>query len=119
MTQTWQWLLAVAGGIVVLAAALVAIAKGFGVIDRGMKRANEFLDDWRGEPRRPGYPARPGVPERLERIEISQARTEVRLDNVEAQLTPANGAALGTLRETVDRIEQTVVPPDAAPTSPA
>jgi hypothetical protein len=116
MTQTWQWLLAAAGGIVVLAAALAAIVKGFGVIDRGMKRFNEFLDDWRGEPARPGYPARPGVPARLEGIEISQARTEARLDNVEAQLTPANGAISGTLRETVDRIEQTV---DAAPTSSA
>ena len=113
MTQGWQWILAAAGGIVVLAAALASIAKLIGVVDRGMKRANQFLDDWGGEPARPGYAARPGMPERLERIETSQARTEIRLDNVEAQLTPANGAVSGTLRDTVDRIEQTVTPPDA------
>ena len=101
--NAWQWLLAVAGGIVALAAALAAIAKGFRVIDRGMKRANEFLDDWRGESARPGYPSRPGVPERLERIED-------RLDGVETQLAPKNGVTT-TLRDSVDRIEQIVVPP--------
>lgn len=32
-------------------------------------RLSSFLDDWFGEPARPGFPRRPGVPERLEIVE--------------------------------------------------
>ena len=51
-----------------------------------------FLADWAGEPPRPGYPGRPGVPERLERL-------EVRVANVEAELSPNGG------RSVRDRVE--------------
>jgi hypothetical protein len=42
---------------------------------RTLGQLREFLDDWRGEPARPGSAARPGVPERLAAIE--QRTTEV------------------------------------------
>src|SRR5690606_41797010 len=51
-----------------------------------------FLADWAGEQPRPGYPGRPGVPERLERL-------EVRVANVEAELSPNGG------RSVRDRVE--------------
>ena len=106
----WEVMLAVAGAIVVLSAAAVSVARVFRLLDRAAKRWNEFLEDWRGEPARKGYPARPGVPERLEHIEH-------RIDRVETQLAPTNGV-ITTLRESVDRIEQTVAPLSAPEQSP-
>lgn len=71
-----QWLI-VAGAV---ATALLAIG---GVIRMWVaplaRRTNEFLDDWFGQPARPGVPSRPGVPERLASIEsaYSEVRSEV------------------------------------------
>lgn len=65
---------------------------------RTLRRIDVFLDDWYGEPARPGQPARPGVPERLEAIEN-------RVGRVETQLRPNGGS---TLRDAVARIEETV-----------
>lgn len=33
------------------------------------RKVNQFLDDWRGQDARPGFPGRAGVPERLARVE--------------------------------------------------
>lgn len=42
-------------------------------VRRAWAPVREFLDDWRGEPARPGVDERPGVLERLDRIERWQA----------------------------------------------
>lgn len=88
--MTWP---EIAGGLAGVAVTLGAIgtAMGWGWRKVGRPLA-EFLADWRGEPPRPGYPGRPGVPERLERL-------EVRVANVEAELSPNGG------RSVRDRVE--------------
>ncbi|MFI9418110.1 hypothetical protein [Streptomyces werraensis] len=56
------------------------------------RRTSQFLDDWYGEPPRPGVPARPGVMERM-------AGMEERLGHVWHEVYPNNG---GSLRDAVD-----------------
>lgn len=67
-----------------ICAALLAIIGLVGLIVRAalrtLRRLDDFLSDWRGEPRRPGQPRRPGVMERIERIE--------------AQLRPNGGSSM-------------------------
>lgn len=53
-------------------AALVLLGYAFKItrfLVRLLKSTSEFLDDWKGELERPGFPARPGIPERVARIE--------------------------------------------------
>ncbi|MEU1815120.1 hypothetical protein ABZ543_07975 [Streptomyces roseifaciens] len=56
------------------------------------RRADQFMDDWYGEPERPGVPPRPGLMERVGAIES-------RLERVEHELHPDDG---GSLRDAVD-----------------
>lgn len=63
----------------------------FRSIRRVAVRIDEFMDDWAGQPARPGVHRRPGVMERLERIEH--------------ELKPNSGESL---RDAVNRIEAQV-----------
>ncbi|GAA5048138.1 hypothetical protein HNP84_000235 [Thermocatellispora tengchongensis] len=56
---------------------------------------DDFLDDWRGEPPRPGVPARPGVMERLERVEQEVVA-------VRHEVTTNDGSSL---KDAVKRVE--------------
>lgn len=55
----------------------------------------EFLEDWRGEPSRPGVPGRAGVLERLEALESATA-------TIRAEVTPNGG---GSIKDAVRRID--------------
>ncbi|MFF4755543.1 hypothetical protein ACWD5R_32050 [Streptomyces sp. NPDC002514] len=81
------------GGMVSFAGGLLAVAwhliRGAGRLGR---RIDQFIDDWQGEPARPGLPARPGVMERMSGMED-------RLTRVEHELYPNSG---GSLRDAVD-----------------
>lgn len=52
--------------VLTIATALLAI---FRWLYRQFKSLDDLLNDWRGEPERPGVPRRPGVLERLDNIE--------------------------------------------------
>ena len=73
--------------IAVVVGGLAAAAKA----TRVLKQFGDTLDDWRGEPERPGVPGRPGVMTRLAKIE--------------AELRPNHGSSL---RDAVNRIEAAV-----------
>lgn len=85
-----------------VAAALTAIVTALYVggrwVWRTLRRVDEWLDDWYGDPGRPGVPARLGVPERL-------ARLEEQVTTIAAQVQPNGGS---TLRDAVARIEESV-----------
>lgn len=62
MNPTVQSVLVGIGAIAtIIAAVFTAIRSG----GRKAKKIDDFLEDWYGEPERPGVPARPGVMERL------------------------------------------------------
>lgn len=62
MNPTVQSLLVGVGAIVTIIAAVFTAVRSGG---RKAKKFDDFLEDWYGEPERPGVPARPGVMERL------------------------------------------------------
>jgi len=92
--------------IVLAATALGAIIwAGRGAVNF-IERWNQFLDDWNGEPERPGISqARPGVLKRLTRLEESQAA-------VETAVKPNAGHSI---KDQITRIEEHVVPPENRP----
>lgn len=71
-----------------------ALAGGARWISRRWRRIARFLDDWNGEPARPGVLERPGVMTRLARTEEWQTRTDGRLDRIEVQVFPNHGNSL-------------------------
>jgi hypothetical protein len=82
------------GGVATAATGLAAALWRFlrGVMHTA-RRAEQFMDDWYGEPARPGVPERPSMMERVSGI-------EARLGRVEHELHPNDGASL---RDAVDR----------------
>jgi hypothetical protein len=58
--------IAVAGGLTVVVTALAAFWRWAWPF---LRRVGHFLDDWFGEPARPGFPGQSGVMERLARVE--------------------------------------------------
>lgn len=88
-----------------LAAALLAVAGVLALLyrtviaaNRTWRRVQDFLDDWRGEPARPGVPARQGIMARLEWI-------EQRVAMVEREVRPNGGRSL---KDQVTRIETAI-----------
>lgn len=63
------------------------------------RRVQDFLDDWNGEPARPGVPARPGFPDRIAAIEADTAFTKT-------ELKTNHGTSL---RDAVNRMEKHLV----------
>lgn len=88
------------GGAVSLLAGLVTLLWRLvrGLIRFG-RRVDDFIDDWQGEPPRPGVPARPGVMERMEGMETRMGVMEDGLARVTHELYPNSGESL---RDAVD-----------------
>lgn len=83
---------AAAAALVGFAAVLWRLGRA---VARVLARVDEFVDDWQGQPGRPGVPQRPGVMARLGGI-------EQRLSRVEHELQPNSGHSL---RDAVNRID--------------
>jgi hypothetical protein len=84
--------LALAGGIVVVVGGVVALIRW---LRHHLGGLADFINDWHGEPARPGVQPRPGVMERL-------AGIENRLTDVEHELKPNSGKSL---RDAVNRVD--------------
>jgi hypothetical protein len=83
--QVLVWVGSAVGAVTVVLTAWRVVIKP---IAGAVRRVVHFLDDWFGEPARPGQEARPGIPDRIAAIEH--------------QLRPNGGK---TLRDRVDVIE--------------
>lgn len=68
--------------IAAVGAALAALTKWVILpIATFVRRIVQFLEDWFGEPARPGFEERPGVMQRLANVEHSSQRAEFHLGN--------------------------------------
>ncbi|WP_237404776.1 hypothetical protein [Actinacidiphila reveromycinica] len=108
------------GGVITVLAGVAALLwRAVSAVIRLARRVDEFMDDWAGEPGRPGVPPRPGVMERV-------ATIDERLTRVEHELYPNSG---GSLRDAVDQANERLVrlcpdpdacdPPGSPPAPPA
>ncbi|MBP2331230.1 hypothetical protein JOF56_011615 [Kibdelosporangium banguiense] len=79
------------GGLVLVVGLFAKVWKAIRPVWRG---TGNFLEDWNGEPERPGVPAKPGVMERLRAI-------EQKVDGIDHELHPNSGQSL---RDQVDSI---------------
>lgn len=95
VTDPVQLIVTVAATITALTVLLAAGRKTF----LFLHRVGHFLDDWQGEPERPGVPRRPGVMEQLgdhsQRLKVVEDRS--------AQLTPNGGNHLLDKVNEIDR----------------
>ena len=110
MTEKLDAWMAIAGGIVVLVGAVVAVGRW---LRRQFRPMAEFVEDWRGEPSRPGVAPRPGVMPRLATIEQQTALIpgiDQRLSAVEHELHPNSGASLRDAINRVDRRTREAMP---------
>lgn len=95
--------------VVQAAAAVVTLGTAVGVTVAGgrwcrarWRRVSDFLDDWNGEPARPGFAGRPGVPERLATVEATMTATAAEVATIRAEVTPNGG---GSMKDAVGRID--------------
>lgn len=86
---------ALCGAILTIAALVKFVGRP---LWKGWRRIDAFLQDWNGEPARPGRAAVPSMPERVSGVES-------RLTKVETQVTP-NGGNTTRLGDRVLRLEQ-------------
>lgn len=91
---------ALAGGILAVIGILTAVV---GVGRRMFRGVSNLLDDWNGEPARPGVPAQPGVMERIRNLDDGQLNIIDRLKRVEHEVLPNSGTSLN---DKVTRIDQ-------------
>lgn len=82
-------------------------------------RAKQFLDDWEGEPERPGFDEKPGIKARLHSMEnvltVHVADETIRFDKIDqtiasnAETLEENRTAIDSLIPTVDSIKDQVL----------
>lgn len=107
----WTFLFGLVGALSVVIPAVVGVVVWVTRHVRSLsmfsdERLTTFLDDWCGEPARPGFPARPGIPERLEKVEEGQAALLERLSTVEADTKQLQRNGGAHLADSVARIER-------------
>ncbi|MFI1956129.1 hypothetical protein ACH437_30545 [Streptomyces xinghaiensis] len=108
----WGGAVSLLGGLVAVVWRLVRGAARFG------RRVNEFIDDWRGEPARPGVPPRPGVMERMGRLEERMGGVEGDLQRIKHELYPDSGASLRDAVDLANRRLALLCPETCAPGGP-
>jgi hypothetical protein len=60
---------------------LLVLYKCVVLLYTGWKRIDNFLDDWNGEPGRPGHEATLSMPERMDQVEARLTALEVTIQN--------------------------------------
>jgi hypothetical protein len=99
-----------AGVIAVVCAAGFGLWRVLRVLARLVATGDDFRDDWRGSPARPGVAARPGVMERMATIEGQTGqipRLVERVEAIEHEMHPNGG---DSLRDQLDIVVREIAP---------
>lgn len=104
----WGTILQWAGGLVLLAGALGVLVKGGRWVARIWVKIERFLDDWNGEPARPGRDAVPGMMERVVTLEKLSRQ-------VVHEVTPNSGSSM---KDALKRVEDNLGTRETVPTDP-
>lgn len=83
-----RWIIvagAVAAALTAIGVVLTKVAKG---MYRAWRKVDAFLEDWAGEPERPGRDAVPAMPVRVRKLEILGSLHEGRLAALEGKHKP-------------------------------
>ncbi|MFV2198470.1 hypothetical protein [Nocardiopsis sp. LOL_012] len=86
------------GGFAAVVTAITVVTVGVRKVLAMLRRVGHFLDDWAGEPERPGVESRPGVISRLSGI-------ETRLGKVEHEVQHNDGSSM---KDSQKRTEEAV-----------
>lgn len=102
--MAWQQIVAASVGTAAILAASYAVARLVRDIALGTRKLARMVDDWLGEPERPGVPGsgRPSVLARLAAIEEGQRATR--------EIQAEHGRQLAELTTRVARLEQELRP---------
>lgn len=87
------------GGIAAAGFILLIAAKYLKPPSKGIEH---FLEDWNGEPERPGVPARPGMMQRMAALEAFTIKYSPVIDRLDHEMHPNSG---GSLADAVNRTE--------------
>jgi hypothetical protein len=82
-TAIWVDPLVILGIIATIITAAAVVVKG---IKPFLRRISDFLDDWNGQPGRPGVPKRPGVMERLSTMEDVSTRLSNDVEQIHVRM---------------------------------
>ncbi|MFI6496013.1 hypothetical protein [Nonomuraea typhae] len=82
-------IIVISGYVTAIGAAVALLWRGAALLIALIRKINDFLDDWNGEPEREGVPERPGVMKRL--------------STIEAELQPNHG---GSIKDAVKRTDE-------------
>lgn len=99
--------LGIVGTLVLIGYILWRMRGFFAAIARGVHRVHDFLDDWNGEPARPGKDAEPGVMERLQVLEDKQDEQGDLIDDMHHELKPNGGSSMN---DRLTRVEKRLNP---------
>lgn len=91
----WADILQWAGALTIVAGALAALVKGGRWVSSLWRKIDLFLDDWNGEPARPGREAVPGV---LQRLVVLEQLAQ----HVAHEVTPNSGSSM---KDSLARLE--------------
>lgn len=94
--SVWPFL----GAILLVCFACGMFWKTFGPI---IKKTTQFLDDWNGEPERPGVPERPGALQRLRSLDEFTVKYSPIIDRLDHEMHPNSGSSMA---DAVNRTEK-------------
>lgn len=97
----WQAQLPTIATILTFAGAVLAVGRK---VWPWARKVSHLIDDFMGEPARPGVPHRPGIMERIANLDDRVANLDDRVANVEYQLSPNGGGS--TRDELIHRLDE-------------
>lgn len=113
LIAVWPWFGA-------FCAAGFLILMGWKYLRPPTKGLNHFLEDWNGEPERPGVPGRPGVMVRFSNIEEFTTKYGPIIDRLDHEMHPNSGSSMAdSVNRTERKLDEHIAACPAVPQQPS